>query len=167
MQIIFAHGLGSSANAKKITRLAQVAEQFGHTTYRINDTDTRDPDERAARLIAKVKDIEMPLLLVGSSMGAYTCVVAAPYCRDLHGLFLIAPALYMPGYQHNTYPRDLPATDIVHGWHDEIIPYQNSLRFAQTRHAALHLIAGNHTLHHAISDIVGLFTQFLQKISTA
>ena len=165
MHIILSHGRGSSANAKKIVYLARTAEALGHTTHRVNDIDTQDPDERLERLIATIKDISEPLVLVGSSMGGYTSVLAAEHCRDLRGLFLIAPALYVPQYQQHTYPTNLPPTEIVHGWDDDVILYEHSVRYARDADATLHLIAGDHVLHQATAQITNLFEAFLRKLA--
>lgn len=165
MHVILSHGRGSSANAKKIVYLARTAEALGHTTYRVNDIDTQNPDTRLERLIEMVKIVNEPLVLVGSSMGGYTSILAAEHCRNLRGLFLIAPALYIPRYKHSSYPTDLPTTEIVHGWDDSVILYEHSVRFARERNATLHLIAGDHLLHDATAEIITLFDAFLRRLN--
>lgn len=164
MHIILSHGRGGSAQSKKIVYLARCAEALGHTTHSVNDTDSQNPDERAARLITQVKTITQPVVLLGSSMGGYTSLLAAPHCHDLRGLFLIAPALYTIGYQQQHYPTDLPATSIVHGWDDDVILYEHSVRYARASNATLHLIAGDHRLHQAIPTLCDLFHQFLTNL---
>ena len=64
-------------------------------------------------------------------------------------------------------PLPLPATlppvplAIVHGWHDEIVPWEDSLKFAQERRAALHLLDADHGLHGPLPEICALLAQFL------
>lgn len=165
MHIILSHGRGSSANAKKMVYLARIAEQLGHSTHRVNDTDTQNPDQRLSRLIALIEPLDEPVVLLGSSMGGYTSILAAEHCRQLKGVFLIAPALYVPQYGTHHYPLNLEAPiSIVHGWDDEVILYEHSVRYARQANASLHLIAGDHMLHDAISTISTLLTQFLQTI---
>ncbi|UJF24518.1 alpha/beta fold hydrolase [Suttonella sp. R2A3] len=165
MHIILSHGRGSSANAKKMVYLARSAEQLGHTTHRVNDSDTQDPDERLKRLIHLVEPLEEPIVLLGSSMGGYTSILAAKHCQQLKGVFLIAPALFVPRYTNQRYPLDLDAPiSIVHGWDDEVILYEHSVRYARQTNASLHLIAGDHMLHDAMPTLSTLFTQFLQDI---
>ncbi len=62
----------------------------------------------------------------------------------------MAPALYMPGIP--ALKRGLPACPIsvVHGWRDEIIPCEQSMRFARENRLALHLVEADHRLHAAI-----------------
>ena len=43
--------------------------------------------------------------------------------------------------------------EIVHGWHDDVVPVENSIRFAQSEHANLHILNGNHGLTENLDDI--------------
>ena len=58
-----------------------------------------------------------------------------PPCRCITtlkpvGLFVLAPAFYMTGYEAYT-PQDVDcATVIVHGWRDDIVAADNSIRWA-------------------------------------
>ena len=73
----------------------------------------------------------------------------------------LAPALYMEGLPElRQGVLDCPAS-IVHGWLDEVVPVEHSVRFAQTYRAALHLVDGDHRLHNQIRVIQYLFEYFL------
>ena len=62
---------------------------------------------------------------------AAMCAAAAAARLRPRGLFLLAPAFYMPGYEDYT-PQDVRCpTAIVHGWHDDIVPVENSIRWAR------------------------------------
>ena len=52
-------------------------------------------------------------------------------------------------------------TAVVHGWRDDVVPYEHSVRFAQTYKAALHLVEGDHRLHNQVRVIQYLFEYFL------
>ncbi len=100
------------------------------------------------------------LVLAGSSLGGYVSLAAAP---TLHakGVFLMAPAIHMPGIP--PLRRGLPACPIalVHGWRDEVIPYEQSMRFAKENRLSLHLVESDHRLHSAIPFLRYLFQYFL------
>ncbi|MGI9235530.1 MAG: alpha/beta hydrolase, partial [Woeseiaceae bacterium] len=50
---------------------------------------------------------------------------------------------------------------IVHGWHDDIVPVENSIRFAQGCSATLHLVDGDHRLTANIDEINEYFSYFI------
>jgi fermentation-respiration switch protein FrsA (DUF1100 family) len=55
---------------------------------------------------------------------------------------------------------DCPAA-VVHGWRDDVVPFEHSVRFAQAYRAALHLLESDHRLHNQIRVIQYLFEYFL------
>src|SRR5512137_987689 len=95
--VCFCHGRESGPWGTKIRRLARVAEQFGCRVVSPDDRDTWDPGERVRRLVRLAADLPRPLILVGSSMGGYVVAAAATELQPL-GLFLLAPAVGLPGY---------------------------------------------------------------------
>ena len=68
----------------------------------------------------------------------------------------------MPDYQQQTYPINLNNFEIVHGWSDDIIPIQHSIKYAQQAQCTLHLIDGDHRLNSSIDQVIKLFKLFLQ-----
>ena len=42
---------------------------------------------------------------------------------------------------------------IVHGWHDDVVPVNNSIRFARSCGATLHIVDGDHRLTANIAEI--------------
>lgn len=98
--------------------------------------------------------------LVGSSMGGYVSLMASAKYKPT-GPFLMATALYMPDYEHRTYPTTHQNIEIVHGWYDDIVLPEQSIRFAKEADCTLHLISGNHRLNDSIENVVNLFRQFL------
>jgi len=159
MTVCFCHGRESGPWGSKIRRLARVAEQFGCRVVSCDDRDTPDPDERVRRLLTR-EGLATPLILVGSSMGAYVAAIAAGQLRPA-GLFLMAPAFGIPGYQAVP-PLDITGrVEIVHGWDDTIVPLANVLEFAERQGSALHLLPDGHTLHRSLDRIARLFADFL------
>lgn len=169
MHIIFSHGHLSSPESHKIGRLAPLARASGFQPLAIDYRDLRDdPGGRVERLCRELDKLDHPAILVGSSMGGYVSVAAA--CRvPVAGLFLLAPALYLnerypeAGLIKQDYPVQSGPISIVHGWHDQIIPWQNALRFAQSRSANLHLLDTDHGMRSSMDTISDCFQTFLRE----
>ncbi len=67
----------------------------------------------------------------------------------------------MPGYEPQTpKPAPCPIT-IVHGWRDDVVPVDNSIRFARQYRAALHIIDADHRMQDNVAQINYLFEYFL------
>lgn len=173
MKIIFSHGRSGQPDGKKTQRLSHLAKQFGHDTESVNDTDTQDPEIRSQRLhdnlMTHLNRHPEPVCLVGSSMGGYASLVAAekiPQTR-LKGVFLLAPALYLPRYQQRQFATLPCPVEIIHGWEDEVVLYEHSIRYAKDNPLCdLHLIHDNHRLSQQNDKVDAIFTLFLQKITS-
>ena len=163
MKVYFSHGKESGPEGSKIQRLTDIATQAGYSVESIDYTDTFDPDLRVERLLAEIATVDEPLLLVGSSMGGYVSLVAAGKV-DVAGVFLMAPALYLEGYQHQSYHPYCQQIEIVHGWEDEVVPFDGSLRFARGTDCSLHLIQGDHRLNSSLDAVAVLFEGFLSRV---
>ena len=163
MKIFFSHGKESGPNGSKIQRLTAIAKSHNCDVESIDYTDLSDPDKRVERLLNIIKQEKDNYILVGSSMGAYVSLVASEFSKP-EGLFLMAPALYLPGYKIQKYNNHKKNIEIVHGWSDEIIPVENSIRFAKQANCTLHLIGGDHRLIDSIEIVASLFDNFLNKI---
>ncbi len=170
MKIYFSHGKESGPIGTKILRLSQVCEGLDVPWESIDYRDLPDdPEARVQRLGGHLQQDDTPTeqcVLVGSSMGGYVSAVTAQH-HPIAGLFLLAPALYMPGYAHHTFDRVITPTTIVHGWDDELIPLDNVMRYAHAQRADLHLLPDGHRLAKATPHIALLFEHFLQRIHTA
>ncbi len=158
----FVHGKESGPNGRKIAALAQVARQHGWDVASLDYSHTTDPALRLEQLRKACRELDQPLLLVGSSMGGWVAAEASVWL-DAHGVFLLAPALYMPDY-----PVPAPAilathAEIVHGWDDAVIPCENAIRFARLRGCTLHLVPGDHRLEAQIPLLRALFGSFLRR----
>ena len=172
--VVFSHGKESGPLGSKIQALMRVAEQQGADTLSIDyskhadgtaiDHDTRgEADRRVTHLLSTVMPPHRQLVLVGSSMGGYVSTVASSVLKPA-GLFLLAPAFYLPGYTRQDPVPDATSTLVVHGWGDDIVSPDNSIRFARKHGCALHLLDGDHRLNAALPVIGPLFSLFLQRI---
>lgn len=162
MNVYFSHGKESGPWGSKIKRLADIAKQHGCRVDSIDYSDILDPDLRVERLLGILSHAEDEFVLVGSSMGGYVSLVASEQV-SAKGVFLLAPALFIEGYQQQTYhPQGL--IEVVHGWSDDIIPVTNSIRFAKEMDCSLHLISGDHRLNTSIEVVERLFSQFIVSI---
>jgi len=164
--VYFSHGRESGPWGTKIRRLAQVAEGRGFAVESIDYRDLRDPDARAQRLLASGAAGVDCLVLAGSSMGGYVATVTSAVLKP-KGLFLMAPALYVAGYADQDPVPHADLVAIVHGWRDETIPVENSIRFARKHRAQLHLVDGDHRLMEQLEWIAALFGAFLDRLNPA
>lgn len=160
--VIFAHGRESGPWGIKIRALAKVAEKFDCQVISRDDSDSRDPELRVTRLIDEAAALQGPLVLVGSSMGGYVATVASQVVRPA-GLFLMAPAVGLPGYAVQA-PRPIcRELTVVHGWHDEVVPVAAVLEFARTHQAMLHLVPAGHALLEQVDWLTQVFELFLRR----
>ncbi len=162
--VIFSHGKESGPWGTKIRAMADRVRSLGCEADSIDYRGIADPAERVEKLIRECAGIEGPLLLVGSSMGGHVATAAAEAVGAV-GLFVLAPAYFMKGYEGLTpQPPKLPIC-IVHGWRDDIVPVENSIRFARGCGATVHLVDGDHRLTGNIEEINEYLGLFIEKIS--
>jgi pimeloyl-ACP methyl ester carboxylesterase len=158
--VVFSHGKDSGPWGKKITALADVARSEGYDVESVDYRGVEAVKGRADRLIEVCKGLSGDLVLVGSSLGGYIALTAASLLHA-RGVFLMAPALYMEGLPAlRERVLDCPAA-MVHGWRDEVVPVEHSIRFAREYRASLHLLDSDHQLHDQLSFIKYLFEYFL------
>jgi alpha/beta superfamily hydrolase len=165
MKVYFSHGKESGPWGSKIKRLSAIAKEQGYTVTSIDYSNIIDPDLRVKHLVNVLENENDSFLLVGSSMGGYVSLVASEKV-NAKGIFLLAPALYMQGYKRQIYNTDNQNTEIVHGWSDDIIPPEHSVRFAKEANCSLHLIDGDHRLNSSIETVEKIFRQFLLSAKT-
>jgi predicted esterase len=162
--VVFSHGQESGPWGTKILAMAELVKGMGCQAESIDYQGIADPTERVEKLVRECADISEPLILVGSSMGGHVATAAADRL-GARGLFVLAPAYYMEGYENLTpEPPSIPVC-IVHGWHDDIVPVENSIRFARACSATLMLVDGDHRLTENISKINEYLAQFIINIA--
>ena len=169
---ILSHGFESGPDATKVTALAEAAERLGwsHERPDYTDLDARrevselgDVPARLQRLLqlAQAAVARGPLVLAGSSLGAWISAQVSLQV-PLRGLFLIAPPIW-PGEKHAMQAAQVPIS-ILHGWHDELIPAQQVVDWAQARNARLLLVDDSHRLSDHVDASADAFAAFLQAL---
>lgn len=185
--VILSHGLESGPDATKVSALAQVAESLGWTherpDYRDLDAGRRAEDiaARIARLEARARACQGPLVLAGSSMGAFisgeVARALAAHGADggsgtaahdgprLAGLFLMAPPIAMPGWWPTPLhaPAHVPLM-VVHGWDDELIPAAAVVDWCAARKAELRLVDDSHRLAAHVEYSARAFADLLKRV---
>ena len=162
--VIFSHGQESGPWGTKIRAMAEQAKSLGCRVESIDYQGIADPTERVAKLIAECADVDDALLLVGSSMGGHVATAAAANLKAA-GLFVLAPAYFMPGFEELTPPPPEIPICIVHGWNDDIVPVENSIRFAGSCKAELHVLDAGHRLTEKIDEINYYLKRFIETLS--
>jgi alpha/beta superfamily hydrolase len=162
MTIVFSHGKESGPWGSKIQAMAAAARDLGLNVESVDYQGIEDPRVRVDKLLATAGPLPGRVILAGSSMGGYVSAAAAAQLKAI-GLFLLAPAFYMPGLETYT-PRNIPCrTSIIHGWNDDIVPVENSIRWAREHRAALHILDSDHRLQDQIPMISWILTAFLRS----
>jgi predicted esterase len=159
----FVHGKESGPWGSKITRLAAIARSHGMRVESLDYAGMADPQQRADRLEQSCRGLRERLILVGSSMGGWVAARASMQLKPV-GLFLLAPALYMPGYPPVDADCDPAAMEVVHGWRDEVIPFEHSVRFGKETGCTVHLVDDDHRLHSPRKELDEYFDLFLRRV---
>ena len=168
---ILSHGLESGPDATKVRALASAAEALGWTTERPDylafdhaQSHGRfgDVDARIALLRERARAAKGPVVLAGSSLGAYISALAS---NDVAcaGLFLMAPPPWLEGYPRKLEAAAVP-TFIVHGWDDELIPAQAVVDWAGARRDRLLMVNDSHRLTDHVAYCSERFADFLRSL---
>ena len=166
---ILSHGFESGPDATKVTALAEVAQRLGFTHERpdYTDLDARrevsnvgDVPARLQRLVglAAAAAARGPVVLAGSSLGAYISAIASLQVPT-QALFLMVPPTRMgpmPALDAAAVP-----TSVVHAWQDELIPAADVIAWAQARSARLLLVQDGHRLERHVEASARAFEELL------
>jgi len=170
---ILSHGFESGPDATKVTALAEAAERLGWTTERpdYTDLDARrdvssvgDVPARLQRLLRIAGDAAArsgPVVLGGSSLGAYVSAIASLQVPT-RALFLMVPPTGMgpmPALDAARVP-----TSVVHAWHDELIPAAEIIEWSRARSARLLLLDDSHRLAAHVETTAQAFAQLLESL---
>ncbi|TDK25953.1 hypothetical protein E2F46_04925 [Luteimonas aestuarii] len=166
---ILSHGFESGPDATKVTALADAAERLGWTHERPDYTDLdarREVSElgdvlaRVERLsvLAKAASARGPLVLAGSSLGAWISGQVSLQV-PAQALFLMAPPVAM-GKAPPLQAAKVPVS-IIHGWHDELIPAAAVVDWASARNATLLLVDDAHRLSSHVEASAEAFARLL------
>jgi pimeloyl-ACP methyl ester carboxylesterase len=168
--VILSHGSDSGPEATKVSALARVAEALGWTTFK---PDYREEDKlgyagcvppRVARLVDAMQGQPRPLVLAGSSMGAFVSGLAS-LRAPCDGLFLIALPTMIPECPQ---PFDMAAgvpAMLIHGYEDTLCPVLAAQAFARARGMPALLLPDDHRLAMHVPVIEREFRAFLESVS--
>jgi len=160
--VIFSHGQESGPWGTKIRAMAERVKSLGCVADSIDYQGIADPTARVEKCVRKCADITDSLVLVGSSMGGHVATAAAEQLGAA-GLFVLAPAYFMEKHEDLTpAPPSMPIC-IVHGWHDDVVPVENSIHYASSCSATLHIVDGDHRLTENIDEINEYLSQFIKR----
>lgn len=169
---ILSHGFESGPDATKVTALAEVAQRLGwsHERPDYTDLDARqdisrvgDVPARLQRLVERAGEMAArgPLVLAGSSLGAYISAITSLQV-PVKGLFLMVPPTTM---------GPMPALDaaavpisVVHAWGDELIPAAEVIRWAGERSARLLMVDDGHRLSRHVEASAQAFEALLRSL---
>jgi alpha/beta superfamily hydrolase len=174
---IISHGLQSSPESGKAIALSAVGESLGWRCLRpdYQDIDTSEAHAPYGDVVARIARLEalareqqaafpgLPIVLAGSSMGAFVSARVS-LALPVRGLFLMAPPTSMRGAAVPLDAAPVP-TWILHGWHDELIPANEVVRWAQARGDRLLLVDDAHRLANHVDASAQEFGRFLQALA--
>ena len=161
--VVFSHGQESGPWGTKIKAMSREVQSLGFDVESVDYQGISDPTERVKKLEKFCSKLEKSPILIGSSMGGYVATAAAMNVNAI-GLFVLAPAYFIPGYEDlMPTPPKIPIA-IVHGWRDDVVPVSNSIRFASDCCAELHIVDGDHRLTSNIKEINFFLINFLKRI---
>ncbi len=162
--VYFAHGKESGPWGTKIKSLAEIASAKGFAIESPDYSFTIDPDKRVEHLLSLKPQANKKMVLVGSSMGGYVAAHASTKINpDL--LFLMAPALYIPGYEKEPHAK-AKRMIVVHGKDDDIVPVSSAIQFSIANNSELHIINSGHTLTDSIPFLEYIFEKALNDLLT-
>jgi predicted alpha/beta hydrolase family esterase len=160
--IVFSHGKESGPWGSKIKSMAEHAKNHGEI-HSVDYQDLISPDDRAERLVKHLESLNGDIILVGSSMGGYVSTVASSQV-DVAGLMLLAPAFYLDGYGIQEPVTACKHVSIVHGWGDDVVAYENSVRFGLQHKAELKLVNDGHRLANSQTLLNSTLIALLAKV---
>lgn len=166
--VILSHGLNSSPAATKVTAMAAVAESLGWTTERPDYSDLDSSGDilklhdRLERLLQSARAVNGPLVLAGSSMGAFISALASLQVECL-GLHLLVPPPRLQGFPLVLEAARVPI-EIIHAWNDELIPASEVIAWAQARQARLILVPDGHRLEGHVDYCAQALGRFLEAL---
>jgi len=161
--IVFSHGQDSGPWGTKITSMSKIAEKKQCRVISVDYRDIINPEDRISKLIRECSLLAGSIILVGSSMGGFVATAAASQI-ETKGLFVLAPAFFVDEFDNSLIKPVSVPIEIIHGWNDVVVPVENSIRFAQSSKANLHILNSDHGLTDNLDNINRIFENFIEKV---
>ena len=140
MRVLFLHGLESDPHGAKFTALDKIHE-------------TVAPDMRGLGLVERVAlakvtiEAEMPDIVVGSSYGGLTAVLATMAAEfKPKGIVLLAPSLKRAEAPSIGSLRAVASTIVIHDKEDDVVPFEAGSEYAANTGSKLVMAHGGHRL---------------------
>ncbi|TGN39229.1 alpha/beta fold hydrolase [Marinobacter confluentis] len=164
IHLFLSHGLESGPNSTKVTALKAEAETFeGVTAIALDHRSTNDPSTRLKQMRAAIDESGAKpenIILAGSSMGGWVCAQTSADTPVL-GCFLMAPALNMKDYPGSSPTIQARHTQIIHGWHDDVVLPMPVIELAMDQDLPLLALPDGHRLQESLPRVVLEFRRFL------
>lgn len=147
-KIYYLHGLESKPFGTKYRALDEHLDVYAND-YSMFDAE-RDIEGRVAKGLADIKYDER-VFLVGSSFGGLMAALMFQEVPEkIVGMVLLAPALT---FEQAKAIKTLERTVIIHGEHDELIPFDDVARIAAELSVPLIKVKDTHRLHNSLATI--------------
>ncbi|MFI3157863.1 MAG: YqiA/YcfP family alpha/beta fold hydrolase [Methylococcaceae bacterium] len=162
--VVYNHGKDSIPWGEKAILFAEVAKCYGYSFESPDYRELSDPDQRVGQLLAMDLSGYDEIVLIGSSMGAYVATVASESIKP-KGLFLLAPAFYLPGYRRTEFKPTAEDIRVFHGWQDDIVPPENAWKFCRKYRVRLNVYDADHRMLSVMPQLIDEFSRFLTGLS--
>ncbi|MGM0951629.1 MAG: YqiA/YcfP family alpha/beta fold hydrolase [Pseudomonadota bacterium] len=162
--VFLSHGLESGPASTKVQAMKAVAEEFGQVHVEALDhRSTSNPAERLEQMrnaMGAAGADPARTILAGSSMGGWVCAQTSAIMPVL-GCFLLAPALALAEYPQSRPIIQAHHTQIIHGWHDDVVPVMPVLELARQQDLETLLLPDGHRLENSVDRVAREFQAFL------
>lgn len=164
IHLFLSHGLESGPDSTKVTALKAEAETFdGVTAVALDHRSTNDPETRFKQMREAIDESGAApenIILAGSSMGGWVCAHTSAEMPVL-GCFLLAPALNMKDYPGSSPKIQAKHTQIIHGWHDDVVLPMPVIELAMDQDLPLLALPDGHRLQNSLPRLVIEFRRFM------
>lgn len=164
IHLFLSHGLESGPDSTKVTALKAEAQTFeGVTAIALDHRSSNDPVTRLKQMRAAIEASGAQpenIILAGSSMGGWVCAQTSADTPVL-GCFLMAPALNMKDYPGSSPIIQARHTQIIHGWHDDVVLPMPVIELARDQDLPLLALPDGHRLQNSLPRLVTEFRRFM------
>ncbi|MBK04279.1 MAG: hypothetical protein CL920_08220 [Deltaproteobacteria bacterium] len=160
-EVVFCHGLESAPHGRKYQALKEAGVDVVAPDFQ-----GMDLNQRVEKLVTFLDELDVLPVLVGSSYGGITAVLAAQLL-DARGKTVPAMVLCAPALGRKEPPvtdvvfRYVAPTVVIHGTQDDVVPIEGSRQYKETVGCTLHEVEDGHRLAASVDLIVQETKAFL------